>query len=391
MKIQQTKKIAVVLHGLQPNGTETLLSTLSQFIDPNKVSLTFLLAVDEDDPQPLEEDVKRHGHRVIHLHDLDRRRLFRWPLTLYRAFRQYGPFDGVHANMDMLNGLVLWAAQLAGIPLRICHAHSPAHVRDHTLARRVYLRLMRSLIRKNATVRLACSKSAGVYFYKNDLFYVLDNSIDLGKFVYFGDKYLDKNKQDVQFMTVGRIVPEKNPFFLLDVFEKIHEKLPKSRLTWVGDGRLRCELENRVRQKGLTRAVRFLGRRTDVAGLMKEADCFLFPSLFEAFGLALLEAQAMELECFASDTIPREVDCGKVAFLSLGLSPEAWAEEILRYIASDRRMELDYEKMHKYDVRIMARRLTKLYQTGEPESMEEESVKADPSKSSRRYLMASTV
>ena len=372
--MQKKVRIAIILHGLQSSGDDVLFSYLSRFIDPDKISLTMLLAVDKGDPQLYEEDVAGHGVRVIHLHDLDRGRILLWPWTLYRAFRQYGPFDGVHANMNMLSGLNLLAARLAGVPLRISHAHSPAHMRDGSLFRKLYVRLMRALIHRSATIRLACSKSAGEYYYGSDPFVILDNGIDVEKFIYNADKRLDKGKQDVRFLTVGRLAQDKNPLFLLDVFEAVHRKLPAASLTWVGAGEMKSELQELVRKKNLTDAVRFLGQRKNVSNLMQEADCFLFPSRYEAFGLALLEAQATGLDCFASDTIPHKVDCGKCMFLSLEKSPEEWAEEILRYIASEDRMKLDQDKLRKYDIRVMADRLTRLYQSGDPKSMETESI-----------------
>ena len=119
------KKVAIVLPGLQTGGTEVLMARLSEYIDSERVELTYLIAVDKVAKQLLEDEAVSHGGKVIHLHDLDKGRLIRWPFTLFRAFKKYGPFDAVHANMDLQGGLIVTVARLAGVPLRICHAHAP--------------------------------------------------------------------------------------------------------------------------------------------------------------------------------------------------------------------------------------------------------------------------
>ena len=59
-------------------------------------------------------------------------------------------------------------------------------------------------------------------------------------------------------------------------------------------------------------------------------DVFVFPSWFEGFGIAMLEAQAAGLPVLASDRVPEDaaVVPGHVSFLSLRESPEVWARKM---------------------------------------------------------------
>ncbi|MBR2669809.1 MAG: glycosyltransferase [Solobacterium sp.] len=353
------KRIALVLHGLQAyTGTEVMFANLSHYINTEQIHLTFFIAIDPGEPQFLENEVKQSGADVIHLHDLDHFRFLLWPWTLYRAFKQYGPFNAVHANMNLQNGVVLASARLAGIPMRICHAHTSAHNRDHTsLLRRIYRSLMRSLIHRYANVRLACAEDAGLYYYGNDSFTILDNGIELSRFDYCNS---EKRRERTRFIAVGRFAAEKNPFFLLDVFEAVYRKNKNAHLTWVGTGPLQKEIKDQVHRKGLDTAVTFLGQRKDIPELMREADIFLFPSRAEALGLALVEAQAAGLTCYASDRVPKKADCGLCRFLSLDLTAEEWAETILH---EDTFLVQDRKKLERYDIRHMADRLTALYLT----------------------------
>ena len=63
----------------------------------------------------------------------------------------------------------------------------------------------------------------------------------------------------------------------------------------VGAGDKEFELKKSVKEYGLDRYVKFLGRRTDIAELCKTVDCFIHPSLREGLGIAPLEAMAAGL------------------------------------------------------------------------------------------------
>ena len=61
------------------------------------------------------------------------------------------------------------------------------------------------------------------------------------------------------------------------------------------------ELEEKITQKGLSDSVLFLGRRNDIADLLKMMDILIIPS-FEGFPLAGLEAAAAGVPVAACDT-----------------------------------------------------------------------------------------
>ena len=94
------------------------------------------------------------------------------------------------------------------------------------------------------------------------------------------------------------------------------------------------EREGRIRQEAerpeWDGSIRLLGGRDDVAALVQGMDVFVFPSRFEGFGIAMLEAQAAGLPVVASDRVPGDgaVVPGHVNFMSLKKSPAAWARRI---------------------------------------------------------------
>ena len=70
----------------------------------------------------------------------------------------------------------------------------------------------------------------------------------------------------------------KNHEFLINVFRKVYEKNPDTRLLLVGIGPEREKIERMICDWKLTNVVKILEKRNDINDLMKAMDCFLLPS-----------------------------------------------------------------------------------------------------------------
>ncbi|WP_315817025.1 glycosyltransferase [Paraflavitalea speifideaquila] len=92
------------------------------------------------------------------------------------------------------------------------------------------------------------------------------------------------------FVHVGGFTYEKNHIRLIAIFQDLLNLYPAARLHLVGDGPLRKDIEEIVRQKGLTNYIRFLGAQKDVMPLIAAADVLLLPSIIEGLPGVILEA-----------------------------------------------------------------------------------------------------
>ena len=129
---------------------------------------------------------------------------------------------------------------------------------------------------------------------------------------------------------VGRLSEQKGHRFLLEAMREVLAVHPEARLLMAGDGHLRRQLEEQAAPLG--DRVAFLGLREDVPALLASADLFVFPSLWEGQGNALLEAMTVGPATVATD-IPstREtVADGKEALLVAPANPGALAGAMLR-------------------------------------------------------------
>ena len=102
---------------------------------------------------------------------------------------------------------------------------------------------------------------------------------------------------------VGGLDPSKNVPFLLDVLREVRRQVPTMRLCLAGEvGPRRDALRERARDLGLQGAVDLLGFVPDarLARAYHDAAAFVFPSLYEGFGLPPLEAMAAGCPVVAS-------------------------------------------------------------------------------------------
>ena len=110
-------------------------------------------------------------------------------------------------------------------------------------------------------------------------------------------------------LTVSSIDPRKNFSRLIEAFKDI----PEAKLYIVGSYNRVFSEKNNI--AGSTENIKFLGRVNDdeLIRLYQTASCFIFPSIYEGFGLPPLEAMACGCPVLASDIpVEREV-CGDAA------------------------------------------------------------------------------
>ena len=117
---------------------------------------------------------------------------------------------------------------------------------------------------------------------------------------------------------VCRIVEQKGIAYALQAFQRIYSSFPRAQLVIAGDGDLAEQLETLAQELGISERVHWLGWRSDAAELIAAYDVVLFPSLWEGFGLVLLEAMSRRVPVIASrvSAIPEVVVHGETGLLT---------------------------------------------------------------------------
>lgn len=102
-----------------------------------------------------------------------------------------------------------------------------------------------------------------------------------------------------EVLCVGRLVPAKGQFLLIEAIASLVAHGRSVRLRLVGDGPDRPRLESTVKQRYLTEHVIFTGavNQDRIRDFYRQADAFALASFAEGLPVVLMEAMAMEIPC----------------------------------------------------------------------------------------------
>lgn len=131
------------------------------------------------------------------------------------------------------------------------------------------------------------------------------------------------------FVCAARLHPQKAHHVLIDATTKLVGQGHKNFRIWLaGDGQLRQQLEECVKEKCIDEYVRFLGIRQDIAQIFMQSDCFVLSSDYEGLPLAILEAMAAGLPIVATHVggNSQVVETGKNGILVPPRDPTALAD-----------------------------------------------------------------
>lgn len=248
---------------------------------------------------------------------------------MYRlaAYLKKNKYDVVHAHGN--SGTLFFeihAAKIAGVEVRIAHCHNTS------CKYKLLHYLLRHWLNREITVSLSCSKMANQWLFETEGI-VLNNAISTSKFK-FNKEIRDKTRQDYNLqdsftiLNVGRLSIQKNQDFIIRLMPKVVNYLPNAKFVVVGDGERYEEYKKLIELYHLENNVLLLGKQNNVDSFYQAADCFVFPSVFEGLGLAVIEAQASGLSCIASTEVPEDANAAR-RIVYLSFDEDKWVDEII--------------------------------------------------------------
>lgn len=322
-------RVLHVVGAMNMGGTETMLMNIFRSINRNEIQFDFVSY--SSNKAYYDDEILKLGGRIFHLNKTTSLK------QLMNVIKENGPYDVIHSHTLFHCGIANLVGKLAGIPVRIAHAHTTLDD-DSNLIRRTYINLMRQAIQFSSTDLLSCSQKAGRYLFGENTKYLhLPNLIDYSKFMTVDEDAVNMFKKQYQLENryvighIGRFTEAKNHIFMINLMEKIVHNNPSAYLVLVGEGSLKTDIQLLVKEKKLENHVLFLGLREDVATILHCFDVFLFPSIFEGLGLVLLEAQMCGVRCIVSEAIQPEADLGLGMVCQLQLTDhlDMWCQQVL--------------------------------------------------------------
>lgn len=339
-------------------GTERYLLTMYQVIDRTKIQFDFLFPYNIGDIS-YGAQIEALGGKIYKEYYKNSEKTVSGFISPDKLLCRHPEWSGIYVNwqsVDTAYRLII-AAKKRNLCYRVIHAHNSDYNRPFGVKDKIYEIFFHLTKKHCVTDYLACSELAGKWLFKmnKNKFTVIPNAVPFEKFTFSKSKRdairtkYQISEQELVLGFCGRLVVQKNPEYLIHIFEKVHKKEPLTKLLIVGDGVLHSELELQIQRKRLRDSVIMTGAVDNVEEYMQAMDCLLVPSKFEGFGIVLLEAQAAGLPCFASkDVVPEETNLtGNVYFIKLEDGEEKWADIILstqikRYDGMEALRDSDY-------------------------------------------------
>ncbi len=355
--------------GMSPyyGGTEAFLMNQYRKLDRTKIQFDFLNVFSQ--PIACEQEIEELGGKIYHLNMQRHKGLKQYYRNLDHFFREHsGKFHAIHCNLQSLvNVDLLKYAKKYAIPVRIAHAHNAGYGKEPGKLQKLLIFLNKRTVKRCATHYFACSELAAKWMF-NAQATVINNAIDARVY-----RFCEQTRNELRaemglgkepvVIFVGRLDPQKNPIFLLEIFKELLTFWEDAKLLVVGDGILRPQMETFIVENGLQSGVAMLGTRGDVSRLLQAADVFLLPSRFEGLGIVLVEAQAAGMPAFTSkDVVPEAVKITDfLEFIPLTHTPLQWAQRIAENANTARQDSLEAVIRAGYDTAANAQKLQKLY------------------------------
>ncbi|MGX7162263.1 glycosyltransferase [Enterococcus massiliensis] len=160
---------------------------------------------------------------------------------------------------------------------------------------------------------------------------IIDMHEECGKIEMAGIKIPQKNEKN--FITIGRLSPEKDQEKLIKAFKQIIDETKiQYQLYIVGSGEDELKLKALVKGLKLEENIIFVGQTNKAMELLDLCDCFIFPSNHEGQPMTLLECLALEKPIVATDIPGNRSVLGDTKGLVVENSIEGLKKGIIAYL-----------------------------------------------------------
>lgn len=340
-QVSLVPKVLHVVENLDRGAVENWLVRMLQHgrARGRKLDWTFYCALNK--PGALDAAARAAGAKILYAqHTISHTPAFMGAL---RQTMSEGGYDVLHCHHDLTSAVYLICA--IGLPLRrrIVHVHnadealpvSPAKQRLlREPARRICLALADSIVGiSNHTLDTLLAgrpRRAGrdrVHYYGVDPRPFIGLDVDTLQF----RRDLGLADDALILLFAGRLVPEKNSIFMIDILARLKRQEPRAVCVFAGAGSQEDAIRARARAQGVEESIRLLGWRNDLPAIMRCGDWFVLPrpeTPQEGFGLAVIEAQLSGLRMLLSLGVPDDplLPTAVCHRLPLAAGADGWAD-----------------------------------------------------------------
>lgn len=307
------KKIGIVISSLNYGGAEKSSLILAEELN-KKYQFVDLIS--------LTSNTKNLDNKNINFISFEKSRVLFSILKLYNLIK-IKKYDSIITGLSHLNLIFLlfnlFLNKKNKISL-ILHFHNVPNVNLFNLKERIinffifnYIKIIKykyisiiavsNAIKEQIIEKYKIDKNKILVIYPSINF----NRIEKEKFANFT---FDKNNEKI-ILTIGRLTKQKNHKLLIQSFAEVR-KLINCRLIIIGNGKLKMKLLKLTNDLNLNNYVNFIDKVENPYPFFYNSDVFVLPSLWEGFGIVLIEALYCGMKIVSTDCpgAPKELLSG---------------------------------------------------------------------------------
>ena len=325
-------KILQVINSLDYGGAEKLVVEMSILLKKAHFDVEILLIHRSE--SSYEKRLQENG---IVVNSLNVQSYYN-PIVVSKLLKYINRYDLIHVHLFPLQYWVVVAKVLffSSTPL-VTTEHSTFNRRRNIRIFRLLDRIIYQKYRKIVSISEETQEVLCRYLKRNDVrFEVINFSVDIDNYSQakgYTKEELLHLPDSVKIVTmVGLFRQAKDQDTLIRAVKELDENV---HVVLVGDGERKKELTDLVANLRLDERIHFLGRRNDVAQILKMSDVIVQSSHWEGFGLAAVEGMAAGKPVVASD-VPGLSDVVKGAGVLFAPGEDCQLANILSCLLSDR-------------------------------------------------------
>lgn len=287
--------LTTISHG---GGTEKLILDQLKYYNKNKFRLFVVVLKEGNIEAKMTMECKKAGAEYFNIHTTNP---FLASLRI-NSIIEANKIDLIHCN--------LLVPELIALLLRIMRPKVKIIISKHNtdpFRKEIAWRAIGFFTSRSANRIICVSDAVSEFIRKYESvdqtkITVVKNGIDTSAFkkIAVDRRKLGLKKADFVVGIVGRIEEQKGHKYLIEAIHELDTKLPALKLIIIGTGYMEEGIKKLVRKYGLNDKVKFLGFREDVNYCYNCMDVFCLPSLYEGFGLVVVEAMAAETPVIVS-------------------------------------------------------------------------------------------
>jgi glycosyltransferase involved in cell wall biosynthesis len=367
--IARTTKVLLLVVGFDVGGTEAHVLELASRIDRRKFNV---MVCSLKPLGRLGEELRAQGIRVVSLSGIGKFDL-RVMRRLWRVLKKEQP--------DVVQAFLFWANIAARLLSQLtprCRVISSYH--DEVVLEGWFNRAIDRLTMNWTKYIVCCSEAVRGSVERRiggekEQFVVIPFGVEANRFGDVGRMSgtgLGLHEGLPVIGTVCRLIePKKGLKFLLEAVAHLEREVgkPVCQVLIVGEGPAEENLRALSAQLGIAPRVVFSGMRRDIPQLLTLMDIFVLPSLYEGFGISILEAMAAGKPVVASRVggIPEFVASGESGLLVQPGDSVALAAAIKQLLAQPEQAKVlgrrgqDHVRKH-YSIESVVRQHEQLYE-----------------------------